>query len=164
MIINQNIIFKRPKNWLELTHRGLDIPTSTLELLLTIKLPYWFYQNDIKQIIYSLVNNGDMNVFKNAPTVKEGRGLAGFVTKVSLSLSRYEYYIEVNAQGMHSFRFDDIYIPVLISMAIECMGHLIISDIKKEYEKWSLIKNLDVDIDSQCEIEKFLILTLCNES
>ena len=157
MIVNQLVIFKRPKNWLSDSCRGLDIPESELKFLLASLLDAFMYKV-LSKTIYTLVNNGDMAVFVNAPSMPIGGGITDFVTKVH-KIPYDEYYLKCKEEKF-SFRFMDHHIQHIMRAVNECMGRLIISDIKKEYYKWLLIKNVSIDIDSASEISKFLILSI----
>lgn len=163
MIVNQSVIFKRPKNWLSDSCKSLAMPVSELKLILKPLLNHFSYEM-LLETIYILVDNADMNIFATAQYTPAGTGLSDLVTKVAISENQEEYYLARKPGGFgRSFYFEGTHIPDLISVATECMGRLIISDIKKEYYKWSFIKILDIDIDSQSEIAKFLILILCRE-
>lgn len=161
-------IFKRPKNWLSKSCRGLDIAEKDFRILLKPLLNQQFTYNNLAETIYILVDNADMDVFENTPCTKCGVGLNGLVTKVQIGEKIYEYWIargpDIIGRSLH---YNDNHVLTLASAATECMKRLIISDINEEYQKWFLIKNIDtyigVDIDALTEIAKILILIWCQE-
>lgn len=158
------IIFSRPKDWILNSSRSLIVPLSVLKLLETLKFPSYFSLKDIIQAAYTIANNGDLTIFKGLKYTCAGQGLNGIVTRVMCQGDdEDDYYLQTSQWRSSSFRFKGSYIPDFVQLATEYMISFIISDIKKEYKKWLLIKHMsnDIDIDAQIEIAKFLILVLC---